>query len=99
MFPDGKYLDCCVEHDQAYFAGGSWSARWRADKKLMKCVAAKKGWFHKPLSRAMWLGVRIGGAPFLPTPFRWGFGRAKIKKIKRAESIKTLARIPLKKLI
>jgi hypothetical protein len=25
----------------------------------------------------MWLGVRIGGVSWLPTPFRWGFGQKK----------------------
>ena len=25
----------------------------------------------------MWLGVRVFGASFLPTPFRWGFGKRK----------------------
>lgn len=99
MFPDGNYVDCCVEHDKAYFAGGSWTARWRADRKLMKCVAAKKGWHHKPLSGAMWLGVRVGGLPFLPTSFRWGFGREKIKKARSREIIETLKLMPLSKLI
>ncbi|MGI8470551.1 MAG: FAD-binding oxidoreductase [Pyrinomonadaceae bacterium] len=76
-FPDGDYLDCCVQHDLAYFKGGSWKERWRADGQLKKCVAARNGWWHKPLSLMMWSGVRIGGVPFLPTPFRWGFGQKK----------------------
>jgi len=74
LFPDGAYRDCCVEHDLAYFNGGSWKMRWRADKKLFKCVAAKKGFEHKILAPLMWTGVRIGGVHFLPAPFRWGFG-------------------------
>lgn len=77
LFPDGKYRDCCVAHDLAYFNGGSWTMRWRADKKLFKCVAAKKGFGHKILAPVIWLGVRLGGVHFLPTPFRWGFGRGK----------------------
>ncbi len=74
-FPDGDYLACCVEHDAAYFKGGSWTKRWRADKRLFKCVAAKRGFRHKLIAPVMWLGVRGGGASWLPTPFRWGFGR------------------------
>ncbi len=74
-FPNKDYLDCCVQHDLAYFKGGSWTARWRADGQLRKCVAAKNGWWHKPVSLVMWSGVRIGGVPFLPTKFRWGFGK------------------------
>ncbi len=76
-FPDGKYLDCCVRHDLLYFNGGSWTNRWRADKELFKCVAAKKGFEYKFIAPVMWLGVRAGGVSWLPTSFRWGFGRGK----------------------
>lgn len=79
LFPDGDYMDCCFEHDRAYYGGGSWTARWRADKKLYVCVAKKKGFRHKLIAPIMWLGVRAGGLHFLPTPFRWGFGRRKVK--------------------
>lgn len=75
LFPDGDYHDCCVAHDLSYFGGGSWKQRWRADDQLRKCVADKKGFEHKPLSLIMWFGVRVGGVPWLPTPFRWGFGK------------------------
>jgi hypothetical protein len=79
-FPDGDYADCCFEHDKAYYVGGSWKMRWRADKKLYQCVAAKKGFKHKLIAPIMWAGVRVFGVPFLPTSFRWGFGRKKITK-------------------
>jgi hypothetical protein len=82
-FPDCDYADCCVEHDKAYFFGGSWKERWRADKKLYKCVAAKKGFHHKFIAPVMWLGVRAFGVPWLPTPYRWGFGNVKKTKIKK----------------
>lgn len=88
LFPDGKYLDCCVAHDQTYLSGGSWTMRWRADKKLFKCVWAKKGFEHKLIAPVMWLGVRAGGVHFLPTPFRWGFGRTKKPKSKIEKSVK-----------
>lgn len=77
LFPDGGYLDCCVRHDLTYFAGGSERERRRADNRLFQCVAAKKGWWHKIIAPVMWTGVRVGGVRFLPTPFRWGFGRRK----------------------
>ena len=82
-FPDGDYFDCCFEHDKAYYSGGSWTKRWKADKKLLKCVAAKKGFEHKLIAPVMWVGVRAFGAPFLPTPFRWGFGKDLEKKAKK----------------
>jgi hypothetical protein len=58
MFPKGKYRDCCVEHERAYLSGRSWTKRWRADKKLFKCVVAKQGLQHKFIAPLMWLGVR-----------------------------------------
>ena len=81
MFPDCKYRDCCVEHDRAYYVGESWTQRWQADKKLFKCVAGKKGFQHKFIAPVMWLGVRVGGVSWLPTPFRWGFGQKKSRKL------------------
>ena len=80
LFPDGGYRDCCVTHDYAYYNGGSWTKRWQADKKLFKCVAGKKGFEHKIIAPLMWLGVRVGGVSWLPTSFRWGFGRKKSRK-------------------
>jgi hypothetical protein len=79
-FPDGNYVDCCVIHDKTYYVGGSWKQRWKADGKLFKCVAAKKGVYPKLLAPIIWAGVRIGGAPFLPTKFRWGFGKDLARK-------------------
>ncbi|MEP7076640.1 MAG: hypothetical protein ABI878_12610 [Acidobacteriota bacterium] len=78
LFPEGDYHDCCVQHDLVYFSGGSWKSRWRADDQFRRCVGDKKGFVHKPLSLMMWIGVRIGGVPWLSTPFRWGFGKSSL---------------------
>lgn len=75
MFPDGDWGECCVQHDKAYFFGGSEKARRNADKKLFQCVRARGGLNHRFISDVMWLGVRVGGIAFLPTSFRWGFGK------------------------
>ncbi len=72
LFPDGNYRECCVEHDKAYFIGGSLKERRTADKKLYRCVRSKGN--GKFLASMIFVGVRIGGVSFLPTPFRWGFG-------------------------
>lgn len=77
LFPDGDYADCCVEHDKAYYFGGTSKQRRAADKKLYKCVAAKKGFHHKIIAPIMWLGIRTFGVSWLSTSFRWGFGRIK----------------------
>lgn len=80
-FPDGDYVDCCVEHDKDYFFGGTWRERRASDKRLVACVS-KKG--HKYISKMMWLGVRLGGVAFLPSTFRWGFGKDwKTKDLKK----------------
>ena len=88
LFPDGNYKDCCVAHDLDYYYGGSCKERAESDKRLYRCVKNKKGWYNKFVAPIMWVGVRIGGVSFLPTPFRWGFGRNKEKKRKREEQQK-----------
>lgn len=75
LIPDGPYRPCCVEHDRAYFAGGSSKERRKADKRLYQCVRKTPGVANKLVAAFMWIGVRIGGVSFLPTPFRWGFGK------------------------
>lgn len=73
MWPDGPYGGCCVDHDKVYWRGGRWRERLKADNDLFHCVKA-----HSRLgilmAAAMWIGVRFGGSPFLPTPWRWGYG-------------------------
>ncbi len=97
MFPDGDYQRCCVQHDLAYFKGGSIGARRRADNRLFKCVRKTKGWQHRIIAPIMWLGVRVGGVSFLPTPFRWGFGRKMMRAAKSANRAAPLAASEQKK--
>ncbi|MCB1025961.1 MAG: hypothetical protein KDB79_16315 [Acidobacteria bacterium] len=84
-FPDGNYRECCEAHDLDYFRGGSFSERRASDKRLYTCVKAKGGWKNKMLAPMMYLGVRVFGTAWLPTKFRWGFGK-KITKRLKAES-------------
>lgn len=78
LFPDrdtssGKdWRCCCVAHDVAYWRGGSADARRQADAELQACVRQTTG--DVALGRVMHAGVRVGGAPYWPTPFRWGYG-------------------------
>ena len=71
LWPDGNWNDCCIEHDIAYWCGGSAAARSRADSSLRGCVAARSSPFNGDL---LHLGVRLGGHPWLPFPWRWGYG-------------------------
>ncbi|NOT46418.1 MAG: hypothetical protein HOP17_01525 [Acidobacteria bacterium] len=75
LFPNGNYADCCVAHDKDYYFGGSLKERRASDKRLRECVRSKgKGWTRRLLADGMYIGVRLAGVSFLPTPFRWGFG-------------------------
>jgi len=68
---NGDWVDCCVDHDFGYWMGGTCKERSEFDLRLKDCVAAKG---HPFMADAMYLGVRVGGVWWLPTPFRWGFG-------------------------
>jgi hypothetical protein len=76
-FPDGTlqqkqlWLTCCVAHDYAYWKGGTYAERLQADRELMRCVA---GVGEPWIARLMLAGVRVGGSPYYPTRFRWGYG-------------------------
>ena len=76
-FPDGTleqdelWLQCCTAHDFDYWKGGTYTERLESDRALKQCVAQ----VGKPeLALLMLAGVRVGGTPFLPTKFRWGYG-------------------------
>lgn len=76
-FPDGTsdekqlWLECCTEHDRAYWMGGTRKDRAAVDQVLNDCVAA----VGRPyIAKLMLAGVRVGGSPYLPTRFRWGYG-------------------------
>lgn len=75
LFPDAGgdfcWADCCVEHDRAYWRGGTAAERERADAALRACVAAKG---RPRLGSVMYHGVRLGGLPLWPTWFRWAYG-------------------------
>lgn len=76
-FPDGTFaqkqvwLQCCTTHDLAYWKGGTYAQRLQADKALQQCVVQVG---HEQIANLMMAGVRVGGSPFFPTTFRWGYG-------------------------
>ena len=61
---------CCDDHDQAYAKGGTCLDRLMADIKLRRCVSNNG---HPIWAFFMYYGVRLGGVPYLRTPWRWGF--------------------------
>lgn len=76
-FPDGTFkqgelwLACCTAHDYAYWKGGSEAAREEADFALKACVDSVG---EEEIAILMLVGVWVGGSPYMPTPFRWGYG-------------------------
>lgn len=76
-FPDGTlqqknlWLRCCVDHDKTYWKGGTYQERLDADKALKQCVASVG---QPEIAQLMLAGVRVGGSPYFPTTFRWGYG-------------------------
>jgi len=77
VFPDGLpghrqlWLKCCTEHDQRYWLGGTYVDRQKADRQLRRCVSQVG---NPAIAEIMMRGVRVGGSPWWPTPFRWGYG-------------------------
>lgn len=67
---------CCVAHDHVYYYGGSRGDKNRADEVLKECVSKTVGNenFGLILGRMMKEAVWIGGIPYFPTSYRWGYG-------------------------
>jgi hypothetical protein len=78
LFVDGTFKDrelwkdCCVEHDVAYWKGGTAEEREAADLKFRACILKKTG--NEALAKLMYEAVRAGGSPHFPTWYRWGYG-------------------------
>lgn len=71
-WPDGTWAHCCVDHDVAYWCGGSFADRMAADRRLQECVGtASRSSVLAPVMRA---GVFLGGGQLMPTTYRWGYG-------------------------
>ena len=77
VFPDGTiqeqslWLECCIQHDLAYWKGGTLEQKNSADNELETCVK-KLG--KKKIAKVMKLGVDTGGSAYFPTPYRWAYG-------------------------
>ena len=77
LFIDGnqhnrhQWSHCCIEHDLAYWQGGSHQQKRQADQQLKNCVAQTG---NLGIAEIMHLGVNLGGSPYFPTWYRWGYG-------------------------
>ena len=73
LAPDGTWRQACVDHDRAYFYGGSRADRLAADKKLRSDMIAQGA--APAVAGLYYHGVRAGGSPLLPSPWKWGYGK------------------------
>jgi hypothetical protein len=78
MAPDGavatvdtEFVPCCVQHDIAYWAGGTAEEKLTADNNLRICIKEKSNAF---VAAIYYRSVRLAGGPYLPTAFHWGYG-------------------------
>lgn len=68
--PNLAWVHCCVEHDIAYWCGGSAEERRHADRHFEACVEET----NPGLSGLMYATVRVGAPSWMPIYWRWGFG-------------------------
>ncbi|WP_228768372.1 hypothetical protein [Shewanella sp. TC10] len=77
VFPDGTlqhqqlWLQCCTAHDFDYWQGGTYKQRQDSDKRLKHCVEQVG---QPQIAEIMLAGIRVGGSPYFPTTYRWGYG-------------------------
>jgi len=94
LFPDGSWNKCCIDHDYAYWKGGTKEDRKKCDKELKRCVKEAKNSF---LGEWVYLGVRLYS--HIDGPRHWGYGWAYNrgykplgpKELSMTEQIKPLA--------
>lgn len=64
---------CCINHDFAYWRGGTAFERLEADKRLLQNVIDNG---HPWWAIVMFIAVRIGGHPIFPFSWKWGYGHS-----------------------
>lgn len=95
-FPEGPKEDperwcfACDYHDFVYWQGGTFADRLAADKKL-RAEICETG--HPFAAAVAFAGVRVGGSPLLPTPWRWGYGWEKFPRAYRTLSAEESQRV------
>ena len=95
-FPEGTlkqpklWEEHCRQHDYLYWKGGTREERKAADRRFREGIRGE----GKPLiAQVAYTGVRIGGTPWLPTSWRWGFGWKEFPRGYRALSEEETRRI------
>ncbi|WP_413578006.1 helicase [Bdellovibrio sp. HCB290] len=77
MSPNGPrdnpyaFLECCVQHDYAYWQGGTLAQKEQADLSFNACITEHS---NETVGNIYYRAVSLGGGPQFNTPFRWGYG-------------------------
>lgn len=66
-----KYEHCCNKHDDPYGRGGTPTEKVKADVEFFWCVKDEGG--NAIVASMYFVGVTIGGQPFFPFGWRWGY--------------------------
>lgn len=69
--PEQKWTQCCVEHDTAYWIGGTRAEKDAADNQLQMCITQKG---YPEIAKIYKLFVKQFGGPNSSQSFRWGYG-------------------------
>lgn len=78
MAPDRGWLthrdwvQCCVNHDKAYWLGGTAPEKKNADIVFKQCLLSVG--MKEVEAEVFYRAVERGGSPDLPTTWRWGYG-------------------------
>ena len=67
-----SWLDCCVDHDKAYWLGGTAAEKETADSGLKKCLL--RAGMGEAMAEVYYRSVQVGGTAHLPTTWKWGYG-------------------------
>lgn len=62
---------CCVAHDLAYWIGGTEEQRKQADEAMKLCIRHAQ---QPMIASHTYNSVRMGGGPYWPSTYRWGYG-------------------------
>lgn len=79
------WVDCCVQHDTAYWIGGRRQQKEIADNTLEKCISQKG---YREIGKVYKAFVKHFGGPQSTQTFRWGYGwnqKRSYSEVKRAE--------------
>ena len=69
-FREEKFFSCCFVHDFAYWSGGTWSDRRKADRNLWSCVFTISG--ERAVADIGYFLLRLGMLPGALIKDGWG---------------------------